>query len=175
VRLGRPLTIIAPTTRSTFSATVDDEDFQAQDLLVLRLARRGRVGNLTFRCCAEDHGATFGQRENCRWHRVLGAIDEKHRRFDLILLTLRRSLFALSFGKLEEPYSSTLVSRQANFQRPVHANTTIARRGSAKRRRFHNFLVSAEGQLPLSCSPVARVEIEQSADLKLRMGDRIED
>jgi hypothetical protein len=98
-----------------------------------------------------------------------------HRRFDLSLLTLRRSLFALSFGKLEEPYSSTLVSRQANFQRPVHANTTTARRGSAEHRRSHNFLLSADGQLPLSCSPVARVEIEQSADLKLRMGDRIED
>ena len=87
-------------------------------------------------------------------------------------------MLAFLVGKLDEAYSLALVSMQQArhvFQRPVDLNTTTARRGSAKGRRSDNFFVSAEGQLPLSCSPVARVEIKQSADLELRMGDRIED
>ena len=84
-------------------------------------------------------------------------------------------MLAFLVGKLDEAYSLALVSMQQArhvFQRPVDLNTTTARRGSAK---SLNDIVSAESQLPLSCSPVARVEIKQSADLELRMGDRIED
>ena len=90
---------------------------------------------------------------------------------DLSLLILWRSLFALSIACLP----SSLASSRNHTGKPLSAGEQIFRRGSAKGRRSDNFFVSAEGQLPLSCSPVARVEIKQSADLELRMGDRVED
>ena len=79
-------------------------------------------------------------------------------------------MLAFLVGKLDEAYSLALVSMQQArhvFQRPVDLNTTTTRRGSAKRRRSLNDIVSAESQLPFSCSPLARIEIGQSADLEL--------